>query len=340
MALCGYFFIRAHSTWSFPPSKIIRHPKRWHFNYNINTGISFYITIALALANSIFAVPSHGLEARQANTLNAAIVAKCQSYIGTSLTIRNNNTEQNLIKGAELPTKKHMRCYTLVWYSQLPGRVNQIDNNATLMIVMEDHIKQVMGRYKGTCTHWDVANEALERDYVFLRVVENRTFSLPSAWPPWPTKLQKSTATATTSSTVTQNTIAQLASLMELGYRAILFAEPTGTQSVVTPSVAMLMKTLQVYADPGINVAYTEVDIRLKTPITTQKLNDPATAWARVAQSRMNVQRCVKITIGYSWVPSTFSGEGSALLCTDKFQKRPAYAALMDELNGKNVAQV
>jgi endo-1,4-beta-xylanase len=54
---------------------------------------------------------------------------------------------------------KQMRCHTLVWYSQLPGWVNQANNNATIMSIMENHIKQVMGRYKGKCTHWDVVNE-------------------------------------------------------------------------------------------------------------------------------------------------------------------------------------
>lgn len=151
------------------------------------------LTTTLALVSSAVAVPSYVLEARQANTLNAAIVAKGRSYIGTSLTIRNDNTEQNIIKSAEFgsitpenamkwdatePSRgsfswgnadqianfatqnnKQMRCHTLVWYSQLPNWVNQINNNATLMSVMENHIKQVMGRYKGKCTHWDVVNE-------------------------------------------------------------------------------------------------------------------------------------------------------------------------------------
>lgn len=60
---------------------------------------------------------------------------------------------------------KQMRCHTLVWYSQLPQWVNQINNNQTLMQVMTNHIQQVMGRYRGKCTHWDVVNEGT---YTFL----------------------------------------------------------------------------------------------------------------------------------------------------------------------------
>lgn len=158
------------------------------------------LATALALASSAASIPTFGLEPRQAASLNAAMVARGRSYIGTSLTIRSDNTEQNLIKSAEFGSitpenamkwdatepnrgsfswsnadaianfatqnKKQMRCHTLVWYSQLPNWVTQINNNATLMSVMENHIKQVMGRYKGKCTHWDVVNEGRTKKLV------------------------------------------------------------------------------------------------------------------------------------------------------------------------------
>jgi endo-1,4-beta-xylanase len=41
----------------------------------------------------------------------------------------------------------------------------------------------------------------------------------------------------------------------------------------------------------------------------------------------------------YSWVPGTFNGEGSALLWNDNWQKKPAYNAFIDVLNGKNTTQ-
>jgi endo-1,4-beta-xylanase len=126
-------------------------------------------------------------------TLNAAMVAAGREYIGTSLTVRNDNQESNIIRSefgsitpenaqkwdATEPNRnqfnfgaadqhmnwaqqngKHVRCHTLVWYSQLPGWVsNSGFNNATLIQVMTNHINQVMGRYKGRCNHWDVVNE-------------------------------------------------------------------------------------------------------------------------------------------------------------------------------------
>jgi endo-1,4-beta-xylanase len=73
------------------------------------------LVAALAFASSTAALPS-SLEARQANTLDAAIKQKGRSYIGTSLTIRNDGSETNLIRsefGSITPENGMFPCSSL-----------------------------------------------------------------------------------------------------------------------------------------------------------------------------------------------------------------------------------
>ncbi|KAA8627355.1 Beta-xylanase [Pyrenophora tritici-repentis] len=57
-----------------------------------------YLATALALTGLVAATP---IEPRQAAQLNPAIRARGRSYVGTSLTIRNDATEQGIIKSTE-----------------------------------------------------------------------------------------------------------------------------------------------------------------------------------------------------------------------------------------------
>jgi endo-1,4-beta-xylanase len=88
-----------------------------------------------------------------------------------------------------------------------------------------------------------------------------------------------------------------------VGYQAHLVTESTPTQSTPTPSEEDLTAALKVTADLGVDVAYTEIDIRMKTPSNAQKLQALADAYGRVARSCINVPRCVGMTI---WVRQTY----------------------------------
>lgn len=59
--------------------------------------------------------------------------------------------------------------HTLVWHSQVPQWVFEDENRnpvgrKVLLKRMRDHIRKVVGRYKGRINGWDVVNEALNED--------------------------------------------------------------------------------------------------------------------------------------------------------------------------------
>ncbi|KAG8806252.1 hypothetical protein FRC17_005103, partial [Serendipita sp. 399] len=60
---------------------------------------------------------------------------------------------------------REVRGHTLVWHSQLPAWVQSAaTSNATLVSVLEDHIRFVAGHFAGNITTWNVVNEIFQDD--------------------------------------------------------------------------------------------------------------------------------------------------------------------------------
>lgn len=84
-----------------------------------------------------------------------------------------------------------------------------------------------------------------------------------------------------------------------VGLQGHLVVNSTPTQEIPTPSQEILEKSLRMFTDLDVDVAYTEVDIRMNMPNTEADLQEQAECYARVTKACMAVERCVGITL---WV--------------------------------------
>lgn len=82
-----------------------------------------------------------------------------------------------------------VRGHTLAWHSQVPGWVSQDGkkNNHNyskreLLDILKNHIFNVVGRYKGRITEWDVCNEVLDDDQSIVRTDPKAYRLRPSIW--------------------------------------------------------------------------------------------------------------------------------------------------------------
>lgn len=114
-----------------------------------------------------------------------------------------------------------------------------------------------------------------------------------------------------------------------------------------TPSRAALAATLNQFTALNVDVAYTELDVRVsKVPATSSNLQQQAKDYVSVVGSCLDVPRCVGVTVwgfadSHSWVPGTFSGAGEACLYNSQVQPKPAFtsvSALLASASGKRTS--
>ncbi|KAK0384413.1 hypothetical protein NLU13_8500 [Sarocladium strictum] len=216
-------------------------------------------------------------------------------------------------------------------------------DNQTLISIMQNHITNVVSHYKGKCSHWDVVNEALNDDGTFRSDVFHATigdayipiaFRAAAAADPT-VKLfynDYNLELAGAKSTAAQNIVKLIKS-----YGARIDAVGFQGHLVVgqVASYTEYQSNFEAFTDLGVEVAFTELDIRMELPSTTQKLQQQATDYGNVIRACALTEKCIGVTTwgltdAHSWIPSTFSGYGDALPWDSNYQKKPAYNAILE----------
>ncbi|MFE6337433.1 endo-1,4-beta-xylanase [Streptomyces sp. NPDC057798] len=241
---------------------------------------------------------------------------------------------------------QEVRGHTLVWHSQNPGWLtNGTWTAAQLRQLMTDHIATEVGRYKGRLATWDVVNEPFNEDGTYRQSLwynglgaDYIAQALTAARAADPgAKLyinDYNVEGVNAKSTALYNLVK---SLKERGVPI----DGVGLQAhlILGQVPSTLQQNIQRFADLGVDVAITELDIRINLPADSAELAQQATEYKQVVGACVAVARCVGVTVwGFtdsdSWIPDTFPGQGAATPYDENYAPKPAYHAIAEALGG------
>lgn len=115
-----------------------------------------------------------------------------------------------------------------------------------------------------------------------------------------------------------------------------------------TPTHTRQEQAMRAFNDLGVEVAVTELDVRVSLPLTAANERKQAQDYYNTVAACMNVERCVGVTFWdfvdtYSWVPNSFAGFGSAHIWaqpggsgSELMRKNRLYAVIMQALTGQS----
>jgi len=255
-------------------------------------------------------------------------------------------TDADTVASYAVATSKKLYGHTLVWHSQLPSWVSNLSADQ-LQAAVDNHITTVMTHFKGQVTAWDVVNEAFSdngdgsrRSSVFQQKLGDgyiaAAFRTARAADPNAKlcindySIEGVNAKSTAIYNLVRDFKAQGVPIDCVGFQSHL---------IVGQVPADMRANLQRFADLGVDVRVTELDIRMATPSDATKLAAQAGDYQAVLQNCLAVTRCQGVTTWgitdkYSWIPGVFPGQGAALIWDENYVAKPAYNAVATALGG------
>ncbi|QFU89671.1 endo-1,4-beta-xylanase [Amycolatopsis sp. YIM 10] len=244
-----------------------------------------------------------------------------------------------------------VRGHTLLWHSQNPAWLENGDfTPAELRAILRDHVRTVVGRYRGQIQQWDVANEIFTEtgalrttENIWLRELGPGIVADVFRWAHQADPHAKLFFNDYGVESVNAKSDAYLALIQQLRAQGVPVHgfSAQGHLSLRYGFPADLETNLKRFSALGLSTAITEVDVRMDLPEsgvpTDVQLAQQADYYQRMLSACLNVRGCDSFTIWgftdkYSWVPVFFEGEGAATVMWNDFTRKPAYHALRSTL--------
>jgi len=217
-----------------------------------------------------------------------------------------NFTEGEFVTNVAAKTGQMLRCHNTVWHNQLAPWVESTAwDRANFTAMLRQHVYNEVAHWKGRCYAWDVVNEGLEengtyRADIFYNTLGDDYFKIafeeaaradPSA------KLYYNDYNIETPGPKQEGVLRIIDLLQSAGLRI----DGVGLQSHFvagsTPSRAQQVAAMRSYAAKGLEVAQTELDIRIELPLNASNLAQQKQDYKTSVQACMQVKECVGVTV-------------------------------------------
>lgn len=258
----------------------------------------------------------------------------------------NFNTADKLIIWAQKNNKK-VRGHTLLWHSQIPSWFkNSTWSRTEALEAMNEHITKVVTHFKGKVYQWDVVNElytdgtnpTIRPGYPFFKILGDEfmdsAFVYAHRADP-DTRLfynDYNNSTINSKSTAMYNKIKKMIEngipIHGIGFQA------HHTESEWSENFKNSLKeNIKRFTDLGLEVVFTETDVRITTPTDESELVDQARMYKAMLEAALECKGTTTFMIWgftdkHSWIPNTFRGTDDGLIFNKNYQKKPAYDSL------------
>lgn len=239
------------------------------------------------------------------------------------------------------------RGHTLVWHSQNPGWLAQLpEDKAVWEETLRHHITTVVGEYKGRIRDWDVVNEVIGddgkmRETVWSKHLGPGYIAQAFRWAREADPAAKlfindySTELLGTKSdllyTLVKDLLAQGVPIDGVGFQCHL-------EGSTVPDFESIRANFQRFADLGLEVQITELDVRMPGVMDQVALDRQAQIYGELLKVLIDGEFGTTavvwgVTDLRSWVPGFFPGFGSALLFDEDYRPKPAVKAWAEVLS-------
>jgi len=238
-----------------------------------------------------------------------------------------------------------MRGHTLVWHSYMPEWLEKGKwSKDELMALLKEYITTVVSRYKGQINVWDVVNEVFDENgtlrdgktSVWYRVCGEDYIEQAFVWAHAADPAAKlyindyNVEEVNAKSTGVYNLVKKL---LAKGVPVHGFGAQFHLIEDSPPNFTKIYNNVKRFAELGLEVQFTEVDIRIKGTVTEEKLKHQAEMYSEIFNIALAFDKVTNVTTwgvsdAYSWIPDVFPGYGNALLFDRNFNPKPAYNAV------------